>query len=479
MTSSTPTITSVDFFYDGQIKRFLLQIVRAFSGFQYQTGVLADGTVQTRVVPCRMATQNRQVGHIIQNNSENTLTSCPLITVFIKGMEINRDRTQNPYHVSTVQVTERDFDPTSGQYSGKVGHKYTVERHMPHPLDITMQVDIWTSNEMQKHQLFEQIFMMFNVGFDIQSSENPVDWTALTTMTLENLTWSSRAIPIGTNNEIDIMTFEFKLPVWITPPAKVKQQRLIEQIVTNIHNTTADLYLDPDHGSMLPDAVGYEVGNDNGSPILARSIVTPGDHHIDISNGVITLLGPEGQEEDEHGNVYVWQDLLTQYGKLVPAHSILRLIHNIDDGYSNLDVIGYIQLSNQPNQLIWQVEVDTLPSNTLPAINAIINPLTTFPGVTMPNGAVFPAAANGQTYLLTEDVAGGVAWGNAINASAGDIIQCVNNKWTIIFDASSTATVRFVTNITSGAQLKFNPQTKGWQMAIDGCYFPGYWRLQM
>jgi hypothetical protein len=474
----TPTFNTVDFFYDGQIKRFLLQVIRAFSGFQYQTGVLADGTQQTRVVPCRMATQNRQVGYIMQNNSANTLTSCPLITVFIKGVEINRERTQSPSHVSTVHVNERQFNPATQQYTGALGNQYTIERRMPHPLDITIQVDVWTSNEMQKHQLFEQIFMMFNVGFDIQNSDNPVDWSALTTMLLEDVTWSSKAIPVGSSDQIDIMTFMFKLPVWITPPAKVKEQHMIQQIVTNIHNNSTEIYHDLDNGYMLPDTAGYEGGGGIG-PITSRVITTPGDNQIEISNGIITLLGPDGSQTDANGNIFKWSDLIVKYGTLVPAHSALRLIHSIDDGYSNLDVIGTIQYGTQPNQLVWQVNVDTLPSNTLPAINAIINPLTTYPGATLANGTIFPAAVSGQSYMITEDVAGGIAWGQGINASAGDIITYTNSGWVISFDASQATSIQFVSNLSSGAQLKYDPTAGRWQMAIDGTYYAGYWRLQL
>lgn len=44
------TITPYEFFYDGQQRRFLEQIVRAFSGFSYQTG-RQGGAPQTLLVP--------------------------------------------------------------------------------------------------------------------------------------------------------------------------------------------------------------------------------------------------------------------------------------------------------------------------------------------------------------------------------------------------------------------------------------------
>ncbi len=311
----------IDYFYDGQIRRFLLQVVRAFSGFQYETGKRADGTTQLKVVPCRMAAQNRQVASIIQNNSENSLLSTPMITVFIKDMAIDRNRTQMPGHVSTVHVHEQAVDPATGRYTGEPGAKYSVDRIMPHPMDMTLQVDIWTSNEMQKHMLFEQIVMAFNVGFDIQNSDNPLDWTAMTTMTLDSINWSSRSMPIGTNEEIDVMSLTFKLPIWISPPAKVTQQRIIEQIVTNITAGTADATNSED--TLVYSSDGTSMG---------QVIVTPGDYHIRIEGDEITLLGDPDEPPPS------WQKLLYNYGTmtriLLERSSITRHVQTLSIGRS-------------------------------------------------------------------------------------------------------------------------------------------------
>jgi len=480
------TIATYEFFYDAQVRRYLYQIVRAFSGFQFMPG---NGI--PRLVPCHMANQNRQVGHILRNNSENTLMTCPMITAFIKGMTPNRDRTQAPTHVSTVAVNERAIDPTTGLYTNQLGRQYTVERRMPHPIDATIQIDVWTSNEMQKHQLFEQIYPLFNPGFDIQSSENPLDWSALTTMMLEEFTWSSRAIPIGTSDEIDIMTFSFKLPIWINPPALVKEQHLIQQIVTNLHSgASIDPRADRDHASALPDVVGYE---DEATLIAARPIVgqvvtTPGDHQISVATindsgdmyVQITLLGSGGNETDDDGNIYDWASLLNQYGTYSPTSSTLRLAHTLEDDNTSLDTIGTFSLvPNQPNMLIWNIIPDTLPGNTLPNIDGVINPLLSAPGL---NG--MPAAVNGQRYMLLNDfTTNNTAWGggpnNFITASENDIIQYGPSGWSVAFDASAATSIQFVLNTRSLKQMKFDPIEHGWLMAIDGNYNAGYWRLKM
>jgi hypothetical protein len=69
----------------------------------------------------------------------------------------------------------------------------------------------------------EQILMLFNPSLEIQTTDNYVDWTSLSVVNLENITFSSRTIPAGTESEIDIATLGFTTPIWITPPAKVKK----------------------------------------------------------------------------------------------------------------------------------------------------------------------------------------------------------------------------------------------------------------
>lgn len=463
-----------DYFYDGQVRRFLTQVVRAFSGFQYEIAGRDGSGPELRVVPCRMATQNRQVGHILKNNSENSLLSVPMITVFIREANINRERTQAPGLTSSVHVNERAIDDTTGEYTSESGRRYTVERMMPHPLDVTLQVDVWTSNEHQKHQLFEQIYMAFNVGFSIQNSDNPVDWSAMTDMRLSEMTWSSRTVPIGTNDEIDVMTFVFEMPIWISPPAKVQQQRLIHQIVTNIMDGGA---VDEDRD--YPE--GPQRGRVADGALLTRKIITPDNAQIRISGDSITLLGSDGSEFKPDGSVYVWKDLLDQYGDMQPAISQLRLRNNIEQDLS-LDVVGAIQYTNAPNVLTWQVDLDTVPSNTLQPVRAIIDPLKNHPG-NLPD-----APAEGQRYLIIKDMGGSEAWGippvtntqpskpAPAFARAGDIIEYRNGAWMVAFSAADATEIQYVVNLKTGKQLKFDGE---WIMSIDGEYMPGEWRLSL
>ena len=55
-------------FYDGQVKRYLTQIIRLVSGFKYK-----DGSGTEKSIPVAYGDLTRQVANIIRDNSENKL----------------------------------------------------------------------------------------------------------------------------------------------------------------------------------------------------------------------------------------------------------------------------------------------------------------------------------------------------------------------------------------------------------------------
>jgi len=438
----------LDYFYDKQQPRFLEQIVRAFSGFQYMAGSRNGNPPQLQTVPCRMASTNRMVANIMLNQSANTLLTVPMITVWQTGIAGSTERLQNRNHIDTRQIVERAIDPQTGAYTSARGQSYTLQRIMPLPFDMKVQVDIWTSNMDQKYQLEEQILTIMWPNFNIQNSDNALDWTALTEVQIEDITHSSRTIPIGTDSEIDIMTIQLNLPIWLSPPAKIRQQNIIEQIVTNINDTAP-----------LPGVLA-----DAGNPgtLLARDITTPGNHYIKVTGNEITLLG-SGAQDDEP---LPWQPFLDLYGFLRPSMSELHLKKT--DDIEGPAIIGTIQLADA-NTIIWSIDPDTLPTNTLDPVAAVIDPVRTFPGEGL------PPATEGTRYLLINEMGPSVAWG-PVTAHYGDIIQYTGGQWVVVFQAAGQG-VQHVTNLHTLNQLRWTGVD--WVLAIDGSYGPGFWRLHL
>jgi hypothetical protein len=125
--------------------------------------------------------------------------------------------------------------------------------------------------------------------------------------------------------------------------------------------------------------------------------------------------------------------------------------------------------------LIYNIDSDTLPQNTLDPVNMVINPLVKYPG----NG--LPAPVTGQRYLIVEQIPRQIdVWqpwtGLTAGANPNDIIEFDGTDWTISFDSGAPHDVEYVLNLNTGVQYRY-VATEGWQKAWEGWYNQGDWRL--
>jgi len=443
---------NMDYWYDGQVKRYLQQLIRIFSHFQ-----VAENTsngVNYNTVPCRYADQSRMVAQILRNNSENALSSAPFIACSIQSLQVARDRIHEPNFVSTSQVAEREFNTNTGQYEPTQGNLYTVQRYMPVPYNLTLQVDIWTTNTDTKLQIMEQILILFNPNIQLQSNDNPLDWSNVFEVELTDVAWSSRSVPQGVDESIDVATLSFAVPIWISPPAKVKKQAIIQQIVTDVHETNSieDLGFDSDLADFFKQV-----------PDTAEIVTTPGDYKLQIDGASAVLL-------DSAYNGVVWSDLIEMQGQLSATSKLKLNITNDSD--NDLDaVIGSVSVNTlDSTKLVFNIDTETLPANTLSNVNKILDPRTTYPG-----DGTLDAAVLGQRYLISENL-DKEAWPNwNIDAKSNDIIEYDGTKWTIAFDASTIDTVHYITNTYTTKQYKW--YNNSWISSHEGVYNTGFWRL--
>ena len=138
---------ATQYFYDEQIRRFLLQFARIFSNFQVEYGRNEAGVNDTLVrVPVRYGDSSRQAQTVLQDNSANTLNSTPLMTFYITKLDYDRPRIQDPTFVSTIAVRQRAYDSNTDTYETVQGNAFSIDRLMPVPFKLTINLDIWTSN---------------------------------------------------------------------------------------------------------------------------------------------------------------------------------------------------------------------------------------------------------------------------------------------------------------------------------------------
>ena len=172
-------------FYDGQIRRYLTQIIRMLSNFSYK-----DSEGKLVQVPVMYGDMTRQVASIINDNSENKIPSAPRMAVYVTGLEMDTTRLADSSYVNKLNIRERAYDEAGKEYLNTQGKNYTVERLMPTPYTLTVNCDIWSTNTDQKLQILEQILMLFNPSLEIQTTDNYVDWTSLSVVNLTTTTFS-------------------------------------------------------------------------------------------------------------------------------------------------------------------------------------------------------------------------------------------------------------------------------------------------
>lgn len=458
-----------DWFYDGQMRRYLTQFIRAMSNFSYK-----DAKGQLVQVPARYGDMTRQVAQIINKNSENALPSAPFIACYIKDVQFDRSRLQDPTFVDTKTIRNKDIDPVTGEYLYTQGTGYTVERIMPSPFKVSFTADIWTSNTDQKFQLWEQIIVLFNPSLEIQTSSNYLDWTSLSLLELENMVWSSRTIPQGVDQNIDILTLNFASPIWITPPAKVKKLGIITKIISTIHAVPTGTV------DEIVSEVGsiYEFGKEE------RVVITAKDFSLLVVNNSALLIKEVVDQTNydilNSPGKFNWNQLLDLYpGQFRAGLSQIRL-QKPEGG----EIVSYISLDpSDETRMILNIDRDTIPENTIingrGTVDAIINPETF-----NPLGLVSP----GTTYLILEDINahfgedgydGPTAWKNAdgtdFYAHANDIIIWDGYEWEIVFDSTVTNDVTYVTNMYTGIQYKWKDGE--WTKSFEGLYSNELWRI--
>lgn len=134
------------FFYDNQIRRFLLQFAKIFSNWQVTKGKDPAGNDILVRVPVMYGDSSRQASTVIANNSASNLPSAPLITYYITALEYDQRRTQDPTFVDAIQVRQRAYNSDTKTFEETQGQAFTVERLMPVPYTLRLTVDFWTTN---------------------------------------------------------------------------------------------------------------------------------------------------------------------------------------------------------------------------------------------------------------------------------------------------------------------------------------------
>ena len=465
-------------FYDGQIRRYTTQMMRILSNFPVK-----DGKGATKDVPVTYGDLTRQVANIIRENSENKLPSAPRIAVYLTGLELDRDRLTDATYTRSVNIRERAYDSENNEYLNYQGKNYTVERLIPTPYMMRVNADIWATNTDQKLQILEQILVLFNPSLEMQTTDNFIDWTSITVVNLENVQWSNKSIPVGVDSEIDIATMTFSIPIYISPPTKVKRMGVITNIITSMFDETRGTIEDgvsrPQNNQYTDFVSGITAENDadRGAKTLSADQMANVNYkqygvYLESSCAQLIHNGMVGAKS--------WREIFEAHPGVYSADVSRIYFNNLD---SNVTVTGTFVLNPfDEGKIEINFDADTFPTDTVidgkTTVDYIINPLNFDPT---------DIKVIGLRLLLLDSIGdaptgeGSAAWKNTDNsnlvASANDIVAWDGAKWVIVFDASEADNITFVTNLNTGIQYRYKDNE--WLLSIDGEYPVGTWRIDL
>jgi len=490
----------MEHFYDGQIRRYITQVIRVFSNFVVKYG---DGTLVR--IPVMYGDADRQAASIIRNNSENKVNSVPRIAVHVSSLALDRDRLSDSSFVSKVHIRERDINDNN-EYTHGQGRNYTIERLMPTPFKLTLKVDIWSANTEQKLQIMEQILVLFNPSLEIQTSDNFIDWTSLSVLNLNDISWTSKTVPVGADTPIEVGTLTLDTPIWISPPVKVKHLGVVTKILASMSgkSLTSTTYIDGLGADPISATV---ITRDN----LFSTSATVGGYKIDVYGSSVILLGasesviPSGPTLDipvRQGTPINWSEVFVTAGGKYTAGSSMIFLSQTNGSY----IVGTIAI-NALDETVLSVNwnADTLTTNTgidsngilegsigynsagsfrpnsPGTFDAIVNPLSYNPYRPLGTEITNQTISVGKRFLIIEDIGDitnvtpAQAWGELV-AKANNIIEWSGTDWNIIFDHSQYPdTMVWQTNIYTGVQYVWNGVS--WVKSFEGVYEANQWKI--
>ena len=212
------------YYYNQQLKKYILQFMAIFSGLQVQVG--KTGTLEERLisVPIHYTTTDRVVAAIKGDNTQNKPLRLPVMSVYKRNLSLDMSRAKG------VGAERRNvFTPVGGLVPNDTE---VVYQRMPVPYKLEMELSIYCSNTDQEFQILEQILPLFDPALIIQTSDAPLDWTRMTQVNLMSMS-NDNNYPVGTDRRIIQKTVTFEVPIWIDIPADVRRN-LVEKVFLRI-----------------------------------------------------------------------------------------------------------------------------------------------------------------------------------------------------------------------------------------------------
>jgi len=439
-----------NYWYHGQVRKIILHTLRIFSKFCISTGTDKEGKPILRRVPVTFMSTDKSALYQINNATDTIIETCPKMVLTISEIRMNNDRMYSaPYEPLESEITEKKWNEETGNYEYGIGNTYSITRLNPIPIGIVFKLYVLTTLQTQKFELFEQIRTIFSPTLELQTSENPLDWSRVTAIVMTGINYSSKGTTNLDSSQLDSMDFTFEVNTNLDAPALIEKSNVIETIVASIYPTD-----DPE------EIYGWDFDD------IYRTYYTPHKSSIIVNDNTSVILKP-----GEYSN---WYKLFEAYAISYDRNKLNTYLHC--KIANNKEIYGIVQINpNNDKELIWNIEEETLPKTNLKSIDNIIDPHDY-----KPNNNI------GERYLiLTPLGSGSLTWGllkddlgnDLVSIDSNCIIEYDGNNWVLKTNPSQNPSDYYIIDKTDNHLYTWNDEYQCWIDVINGTFREGYWRI--
>lgn len=272
------TIIIRQYYYNQQLKKFIVGFANIFTGLKVRTGKDGCGDISEIEVPIIYGSRDRVVSAIGASNTQNKQYTLPMLACYQTGLEMDPSRMKG-----VNQVDRRSYLEQGGVYPDDVK---SIKRVMPVPYNMQMELAIHASNTDQLYQILEQILILFDYDLQLQFNDAPFDWSRVTSLFLQGIN-NEENYPLGVDRRMLIWTLQFNMPVWLSPPIEIRNE--IIATINLRYGDLADFVLDEidENGNLAPFTEPWTSTElavpANADAVNPPSNATPNVEHFDPS----------------------------------------------------------------------------------------------------------------------------------------------------------------------------------------------------
>lgn len=236
------------YFYNNQLKRYIVQFMYLFSGMQVRVGKTGTKDEHLIPVPVHFSKMDKVAAAIVAGGTSNKPIQVPVMSVDMISLR------QDPNMSAGLnQIHSQTFLPEGGYFAEDVK---TLTRLRPAGYVLDLDLAIWTSNTDQHFQILEQILPVFNPSVQIQTSDKQFDWTKITEVSLVGMNFNGN-YPLGTANRIEVTNLQFSIPIYLSAPANIKDE-FVRDVMLRIQTINDGNLADQLAELLDDDTVPYE-----------------------------------------------------------------------------------------------------------------------------------------------------------------------------------------------------------------------------